>query len=93
MHYYERILVGENTDNTLCYHQSIPKYSFLLTNCKAKTERHVTDGIDPAIYRAVPEVHQVPQLGHHGAVHHADGKPEASHGDDELCRLASNRYL
>jgi len=63
------------------------------TNSKAKTEGNIPNSIDPTIHRAVPEVHQVPQLGHHGAVHHANGKPKASHGDDELSWLHGKRYL
>ena len=64
-----------------------------LTDCKPETEGNIPNSIDPAIHRAVPKIHQVPQLRHHGAVHHANCKPKASHGDDQLSWPRSKRNL
>jgi len=42
------------------------------TYSKAKTERHVADGVNASVNSGVPYVNQISQLGHHRTVHHPD---------------------
>ena len=55
-----------------------------LTDCEPQTERDVSNGVDAPVDGRVPDVHQEPQLGHHGGVHHPDPEAQAGHGDDQV---------
>lgn len=48
-----------------------------LTQSESYAEGDVSDGVDAAVDGGVPDVHQVAQFRHHGAVYHTDGKAEA----------------
>lgn len=41
-----------------------------VTDCKAHTQRHISDGVDAAVNGGMTDVDQVTHDGHHGGVHH-----------------------
>lgn len=54
------------------------------TDGEAQAEGHVPNGVDGAVHGRVADVDEVAQLGHHGAVHHADGEAQAGVGHDQV---------
>ena len=69
------------------------KCSFGLTYSKTKAEGNVTYSIYTSIYSSVPNVHQVTKFRHHGTVHHADRKTQASIRDDQVIHIVCHGDL
>lgn len=64
-----------------------------ITYSKPKTERNIPDGIHAPIDSGMSNIHQIPQLRHHGAVYHSNRKAQAGVRNDQMRDLCGKRYL
>ena len=73
--------------------ENYPRPSQIYTDGKSKAESNIPNGVHSTVGRIVSLVNDVPQLRHHGAVHHPDSEAEAAHGDDQLGLSCGHRNL